>query len=615
MLQAQLHQGYIGVYQSGNFTFELKQVLKSLHEDSQWDPKTQIWWYPYTPAVVQSLADVAEVLRVRLELDDKLKEVLASIRKEFDHELSIRQQMQKCLDDRNIPMADYPTLMAPPPWWHQKLAYHWGVRTRVMYMALKPGLGKSRAASDILRGKHSIGHVRKPEYIELPERYSRAIKSRVLKARWGIRGGILVACPRAVIGEWTDQLWRFQNIEAVPIVGRDAETKRRAAGTPAWVHVCSYESLEAVEDNEYDGVIADEGHWLANEESNRSQRMLVLRESAAWALVLSGTPIPNQLPSLWAQFYWLDGGRTLGPTFAYYKRKFLKEGKWIGQAEGTPEERVTNAIARITLFMDMRTAFPGKKEKIQQIIRVPLTEEQISYYENVRVRSIADVATGRVTAMEGMQRVMKLLEIVQGFVIDDNGNTQQFSSAKLKALEDMLAGQGDLVDRKVIVWASFRHDLVSIGEMLKRRNIPHMFFRGGMSDAQTAELRQKWNNDPNVLVLLGMIQIGIGVNLHAPTCVTEKGEERKCYTTVFYGLNDKVTQVEQAMDRIYRGDQTETCLYRYILSDGLDAEDASGKPLIPVDVRMYQTLQLKLEQGLRMAEGSVEYVRMLLGDR
>lgn len=613
MLEAYLSGQQLIVRQLGHYTLELKEVLAALSPTHRWVGSQKSWYYPYSPGTLAALADVAQLLNVRLDLEGPLRQQVESLRAEYAYETQVRQQIQQCLDDRNRPLADYPTLMQPPPWWHQKIAYHWAVRVRVLYIACKPGLGKTRMAADIIRGKHSIGHIRKPEHIELPARQSRALGGRMLPARWGIRGGVLIVCPRAVIGEWVDQLWRFQNIQAVSIVGRDAARKRYCAGIPAFVHVCGYGSLEAVEDNEYDGVIADEGHYIANEDSNRTQRMMVMRESAAWAAILSGTPIPNQLPSLWSQFMWLDGGRTLGPSFDYYRRKFLSEGKWLAETQDDAETRVSRAISRVTLFMDMQTAFPDKQGKIQQVIRVPLTKEQLEYYEKVRTKALADIVAGKLSPLEGMARAVKLLEIVQGFVIDDNKNIQQFSSAKLKALEEMITGQGDLTDRKVIVWVAFLQDMTAITKMLEKKKIKYMTFKGGMADQAIAEMRDTWNNDPEQQVLVAMIQVGIGVNLHAPKCVDAKGKPKRCSTTIFYGLTDKVTQVEQAMDRVYRGDQVETCLYRYILSDGLDAQNEDGEPILPVDVRMYQTLQFKLAQSGRVAEGSLEYARFLLG--
>ncbi len=590
---------------------ESKAALKAVSSDSVWDGGRSVWAYPYTPGNLRGLLDVAEMLGFELRTDAALKGELQRVNSETEHEWGVRRLIQTFMDDRNLPIAPHTTQPVPPPWRHQDIAWHWGVRVRNFYLSTKPGTGKTRMGSDIIRGKHELGQIRSPEHFPLPERKSAVGKD--LPARWAVRGGVLVVCPRVVIGEWIDQLFRWQNIKAIPIVGSSAEMKRYRAGLKAWVHICAYDSLESVEDNEYDGIIGDELHYIANEDSNRWARMTALKKSASWVIGMSGTPISNMLPSLWAQYYWLDGGRTLGPTYDAYRRKyFTANGRKLDE-KVSAEERISQALSRITMFLTLQQAFPDRDmQKIQQVIRIPMTPEQVNYYELVRKQQSADIIAGRVTLTEMTTRLLKLLQITQGFVLDNDKVVQQFSSAKLKALEEMLTGTGDLTDQRVIVWCRFRHDLKVVSDMLTRKKVVHKVLHGDMTDKEKEAMKQSWNNDHTQRVLVGMIQMGIGINLHAPTCVDDKGKPARCSTTVFYGLDWRVTQLEQAMDRVYRGDQVETCLYRYLLSDDLDVADDNGDPLKPIDVRVYESLQDKLNQVTRVNEESVDYIRRLL---
>lgn len=899
-LIASLIDQQIEVKQELGFGTDSKAALKAISTKWAWDGGRSTWVYPYTPASLQGLVDAAGVLGFRLDMDLMLREQLKRVQAETEHETQVRKLIQTFLDDRKLPIAPYTSQPLPPPWWHQQVAWHWAVRVRAIYMALKPGCisgdaiikinrhgkvypttlrdlyakfngtalhpwmkpgrtttkslmsdgtlrhnvieqvlskgtkqtvrvllasgksvvctpdhelavpggwkradalqiggivltngvpvcrecgskksviyytyskhkglcrncaqkgdrhpnwkggrqvdkdgyilisqqrahpncdrhgcvrehvlvmekklrrfltgderervhhkngikddnapdnlelsshvnhaahhgveggfahmdggtagtggeiifhpredtvvsvepagivdvydlvmadpgrnfaadgvivhncGKTRIGSDVIRGKHELGQIRAPEHFALPDRYSSAIKDKVLATRWAIRGGVLIVCPRVVIGEWVEQLQRWQNIKAVAIVG-DADRKRYRAGLKAWVHVCSYDSLESVEGNEYDGIIGDELHYIANEDSNRWTRMNELRQHASWVMGMSGTPISNMLPSLWAQYFWLDGGRTLGPTYEAYRRKyFTQNGRKLDEND-TAETRISQAISRVTMFMTLQQAFPDRDmQKIQQVIKIPMTSEQVKYYEMVRKESAADIIAGRVTMTEVTTRLLKLLQITQGFVLDDDKVVQQFSSAKLKALEDMLTGSGDLTDKRTIVWCRFKHDLKMVSDMLTRKNIKHVKLNGDMSDKEKEAMKQSWNNDHTNRVLVGMIQMGIGINLHAPTCVDDKGKPARCSTTVFFGYDWRVTQLEQAMDRVYRGDQVETCLYRYLLSDDLDTADENGEPMKPIDVRIYESLQDKLNQVTRVNEESIDYIRRLL---
>jgi SNF2 family DNA or RNA helicase len=366
-----------------------------------------------------------------------------------------------------------------------------------------------------------------------------------------------------------------------------------------------------VEDNEYDGIIGDELHYIANEDSIRFQRMMALRRQATWVLALSGTPVSNMLPSLWSQYYWLDGGRTLGPSYeAYRKRYFTQEGRTQVQNEGA-EVRVGRAMARITMNLTMQQMFPDKAHKVQTVMRIPMTPEQAKYYETLRTKQVADIVSGKVSVGEALTKLIKLLQVTQGFVLDDNKQVQQFSSAKLIALEEMLTGKGDFSDQRVVVWCRFRHDVNVIVAMLNRHKVDHYQLHGDVPDKEREAIKNGWNTNYKKRVLVGMLSMGIGINLHAPNCVDDKQRPARCFTTVFYGVDWRVTQLEQAMDRVYRGDQVETCVYRYLLSDDLDGGD--DEPLKPIDVRIYECLQDKLDQATEINEEGVDYIRRLLG--
>jgi superfamily II DNA or RNA helicase len=598
------------VHQDERFEVEVKSALRSIASTHEWDGGRKTWVFPYSPGSLQGLVDTASMLGAQLALDPVLKDQFGRIQSQTDHETGVRKLIQTYLDDANLPIAEYVTQPIPPPWRHQAIAWHWAMRVRSMYLALKPGGGKTRIGADVIRGKYQIGEVRAPEQFALPERPSKALPDRTLPARWCIRGGVLVVCPRVVIGEWVEQLMRWQNIKAIPILG-DAPKKRYRAGMKAWVHICAYDSLESVEDNEYDGIIGDELHYIANEDSIRFQRMMALRRQATWVLALSGTPVSNMLPSLWSQYYWLDGGRTLGPSYeAYRKRYFTQEGRTQVQNEGA-EVRVGRAMARITMNLTMQQMFPDKAHKVQTVMRIPMTPEQAKYYETLRTKQVADIVSGKVSVGEALTKLIKLLQVTQGFVLDDNKQVQQFSSAKLIALEEMLTGKGDFSDQRVVVWCRFRHDVNVIVAMLNRHKVDHYQLHGDVPDKEREAIKNGWNTNYKKRVLVGMLSMGIGINLHAPNCVDDKQRPARCFTTVFYGVDWRVTQLEQAMDRVYRGDQVETCVYRYLLSDDLDGGD--DEPLKPIDVRIYECLQDKLDQATEINEEGVDYIRRLLG--
>jgi SNF2 family DNA or RNA helicase len=604
-LTASLHGNVLTVLQEGGFTPEARIILKSVARGARCQDGVH-WTYPYTKGALTLLKEGAEFLDADLQLDPELEKALGELQAETERELALRQFMQRYIDDRTLTLPEYTTLNAPPPWWHQKVAYHWAQRVQSIYLAHKPGLGKTRTGIDIIRGRIDAGWVRWPHHVYVQEHESQAVPGKTIPGHWAIEGSVLIVCPKVVIGTWVEELRRFQGIEPVVITGSSAAKKYQRAGTQSWVQICTYDSLHMVEDNRYDGIIADEFHYCANEDSIRFARMQHLRDHCRWFVGMSGTPVSNMLPSLWAQYYILDGGRTLGASYESYMDRYFENARTKEAKEGAAEA-VSHRIARITYFENMTHAFPERDvRKIHQMRQVEMTTEQQRYYCRVRDQAVADVLAGYVSTENTAVKLLRLLQICQGWVKDDNGELQIFTSAKLRALEADVTGQGDLTDRRLIIWCRFKYDMVQVARMLNKHQVQYMALHGDIKQDDRERIRDIWNSDHRYTVLIGMIQMGIGINLHAPNCVDFNGAPARCSTTCFYGFDWPVTQLEQAMDRVYRGDQVETCLYRYYVNEDIGT-------IQPMDARVYSTLQAKLGQAKELEEGSVGYVRHLLG--
>lgn len=608
----------IDVRQEGVPPRNIREVMRAVAPGAVWVPAAQTWRYPYSAGVLVALNEAAALVPAEVTLSPALQQVRDQIVSENAQEHATRRLIQAYIDNPKAQLGAYITAEHKPPWRHQQIAWHWAMRVNALYLAHKPGLGKSRSYVDIIRGKYDLGQIRPMAPISLPERPACIKKSKLLPARWGVEGGVLIVCPPVVLDTLEEEMFEYQGMEAVVIRG-NGFYKARRAGTVAWAHICNYESLEAVEGNRYDLVVADELHYLANDSSQRWARMMALGNDCRHKIGGSGTPVSNMLPSLWAQYLWLDGGRSLGTSHDRFLEVYFDGGsRPVGKSDA--EERISQAISRVTHFVTKEEALPDLPPKIVQKLYFPMTRQQSDYYERIRKDAEAEVMTGRVTTTGARIKVLKLLQICQGFVKDDAGNDLVFNSAKLTALEGMLTGSGDLTDRKVVVWCRFLADADAVSAMLARHDVEHLRFQGeGFTAKERDAVKHAWNSEPRWRVLVGMIQMGIGVSLHARDCVVRNRAGNwitdRASTTVFYGLDESATHLEQSMDRVHRGDQKETCLYRFLLSTGSDGTgepDEEKNELVPADTKIFRLLQEKFRVATAVTDEGQEYYRRLL---
>jgi SNF2 family DNA or RNA helicase len=127
----------------------------------------------------------------------------------------------------------------------------------------------------------------------------------------------LVVCPASVMHHWHDEVLRFFPGHLTPVLvyagapGQRQELAQqlRGAERPPLV-ITSYEvvrsDLEKLASLRYAYVVLDEGHMIKNARSKLSQA--VRRLHARHRLILTGTPIQNNVTELWALFDFLMPG-------------------------------------------------------------------------------------------------------------------------------------------------------------------------------------------------------------------------------------------------------------------------------------------------------------------
>lgn len=125
--------------------------------------------------------------------------------------------------------------------------------------------------------------------------------------RYG-RKTVLIVCPAIVRGTWLREIQtHWPEAKAATITcGSSVKLPKkklaeRAEAEKADIQIVSYDLLPTIKAEGWDMVIIDEFHNLRSAKSRQSRmvRSLFAANPKAWALGLSGTPIPNEAQQLW----------------------------------------------------------------------------------------------------------------------------------------------------------------------------------------------------------------------------------------------------------------------------------------------------------------------------
>ncbi len=210
-------------------------------------------------------------------------------------------------------------------------------------------------------------------------------------------------------------------------------------------------------------------------------------------------------------------------------------------------------------------------DKIFEIKEFDLDKEQRKYYNDI----LNDIREhiNEWSKFEFTAKLMKLREVVSGFVIQKDGSVSDFKTNKDKILEDTLSEIGN---KQVIVWCQFIHEIEGLAEKF-----------GG------AALTSKTKNRDDVI--RGFKNGDIKLLFTHPKLLGKGATFTNCTYNVYYSLSFSYEEFKQSQDRIHRIGQTNKCTY--IILQGKNT----------IDQRIYNCLQRKgnavdelyLEMGLK----------------
>ena len=209
-----------------------------------------------------------------------------------------------------------------------------------------------------------------------------------LKFDKGIGGPHLVICPLSVLSSWMTELKRFcPSLNAIKLHSSDPEERKRLVGAlNAGTHdfdvvVTTYEMAKSPNVHNqlaarswWRYLVVDEGHVLKNESSLISQA--VRRFHFAHALLLTGTPLQNNLHELWALLHFLYPD-VFASSDAFDSAFEMKSAgtSVVDNAQLAAASKLLRPFMLRRTMVEVETLPP----KLETSIRCPLSEMQVRH--------------------------------------------------------------------------------------------------------------------------------------------------------------------------------------------------------------------------------------------
>lgn len=392
-------------------------------------------------------------------------------------------------------------------------------------------------------------------------------------------GKSLILCPLSVIETaWVDDCNQFYpDLKIVNCWGNSKNERISSLESDSDIYVMNYESYKILKNRiaamNFKCVIIDESQVMKNMTAQITNELLQLIDVISHRFVLSGTPTPNHNSEIFPQMKFVDsevfGNNYYGFQARYFHQDMENPHRWYQTDED--KEAYFNRLRDKSVFLKKEDCV-DLPPKVFELRRFDLGKEQKTYYKNM-LKDIQD-NINEWSKFEFTAKLMKLREIVSGFVINKDGTISDFDTNKDKLLEDSF---GEIGNKPVIIWCQFQHEIdrlakkydgVALTSKTKNRDSTIRDFKNGKI--------QKLFTHPKLL--------GKGLTFV------------NCTYNIYYSLSFSYEEYRQSQDRIHRIGQNNKCTY--IILQGRNT----------IDEKIYNCLKRKenavdelyMEMGLKL---------------
>jgi len=341
-------------------------------------------------------------------------------------------------------------------------------------------------------------------------------------------------------------------------------------------------------------VAVDESTTIKNIKAKRTKALIKFAEGAKYKRILTGSPITKSPLDLYSQFLFLDK-KILGfdSYWSFQGRYAVVRSMNVGSHQFNQVVGYKN-LDELKKKIEPYSYRVTKEEaldlppKIYTSRQVDLTMEQERHYQSIKNSSVALLESGEmVSAPEIMTRLLRLQQLLCGYLVTDEGETIPIENNRLTVLLEVV----EEMEGKVIIWSRFRHDIMKIADTLKgiygAESTVTYFGDTTMAERDEAIARFQNLEDSTRFFVSNPQTGGMGLTLHAAKNV------------VYYSNDFNLESRVQSEDRAHRVGQHNPVLYVDLVSPNT------------VDVHIVKTLVNKNKlANITLGEKVLEWLKV-----
>lgn len=379
--------------------------------------------------------------------------------------------------------------------------------------------------------------------------------------KFGDIEGALVVAPMSLLYNWEQEVNKHSFLIPMVLKGTKRE-KRYKYLTGANFYITNYEAVIAELDRIKRfcksfkvAIVLDESARIKDPSTKTAQALFELRSYSGKRIIISGTPVANKPVDLWAQYFFLDGGKLFGNDFKSFKSELNERNPGYSiHLQDLQKQVASHSIRRCKNDV---LELPDKKFIN---IYVELCGKQLEMYNKLReeLRLEVESISGDIVIDEAENILKKLLRLTQlasnPALIDTSYSEEPIKFKFLDSLVNDVISQGE----KAIVWTGFVENIM----LLKNRFSVHkpLVIYGSVPIKERADIVRKFQELDGYKLLIAN-----------PSAAREGLTLTKANNCIYLDRNFNLVDYLQSQDRIHRISQDKNChIYKLLAKNSID---------------------------------------------
>ena len=384
----------------------------------------------------------------------------------------------------------------------------------------------------------------------------------LLLDRFDVSRVLIVAPKRVAEDTWPRELTKWRHLSGLTysLVLGSKEKREAALQQNAFLYITNRENLCWLVENhkwDFDMVVLDELSSFKSNQAQRFKAMKKVRPLVKRIVGLTGTPAPNSLMDLWAEFYLMDMGQRLGRFITGYRNRYFIPDKRNREIiySYKPREGAEDAIYRqiSDICISMKAADHIKMpDRIDNVLEVAMSSKEQKIYDAFKKDMVVAVKDKELDAVNAAALSGKLLQMANGAIYNADRQMRVIHDRKLEMLSDLIE-QANGQNVLVVYW--YQHDHERIREYLSSLGYEPR-------DMKTDQDIADWNAGKIQVGLISPASAGHGLNI-------QKGG----HIMIWFSLVWSLEMYQQTNARLWRQGQKEVVTIHHILTrDTVDGD-------------------------------------------